>query len=120
MKLIRLLFATVLMLFVSVAYADPAIIITDFGCTMLDGNGGFFGTTDTKVVNSNNGKGGQINFACYANGVPNDQGRAVHWDYDSTGLGCNTLFGSTTDWKAVIDTEGYGHLKCRIHVNNAP
>ena len=120
MKVFKLLFVSAFMLFVASAHADPAIIVTDFGCGLIDGDGNSFSTNDTKVVNSNNGKGGQINFACYASGVPNNQGRAVHWDYDNTGLTCGTLFGSTTDWRIVVDTEGNAVLKCKIHVNNAP
>ena len=106
-----------LMLVTPAANADPAIIITDFACGLLDGDGFGFGTTDTKVVSSQNGKPGNrnINFKCHATGVPNSTGKAVHWNFDNTGFTCGTLFGSTTDWKETVSAGGKAVLTCKIH-----
>ncbi len=116
MKCSKVFSLSLLALFSSASFAEPAVMISDFRCTLFDGDGGFFSTNDTKVVNSNNGKGGQINFKCHASGVPNSTGTAVHYDFESTGQRCNTLFGSTTDWKEVVDSEGNAQLTCKIHV----
>jgi len=117
MKFVKSICIATFMMFASAVYADPAVIITNFGCGGLDGDGGGWGTTDTHVVMSNNGKGGNVNFKCHATGVANSQGRAVHWNFDNTGAVCNTLFGTTEDWKSTVDTEGNAVLSCRIHIN---
>jgi len=120
MKIVKFssLIAGMLLGFLSLtAHADPAIIITDFGCGMLDGDGGFVGTTDSKVVNTNNANG-IINFKCHVKDVANSTGMAVHWDYETAGFSCNTLFGSTTDWKETVSADGNAVLTCKIHPNS--
>ena len=65
-----------------------------------------------------NSRKGVINKKCYASGVPNDTGRAVHWNSGNTGLPCAVLEGLTDDWKLVIDDEGNAQLTCKIHSNS--
>lgn len=114
MKICKLLLMSSMFFVALSAYAAPAVIVTDFGCGMPDGDGGSVFTTDTKVVNSNNGKGGNINFKCYFSDVPNSTGKAVHHDFESTGFLCNTTFGTTENWRGVVDSEGEAVLSCKI------
>ncbi len=106
-----------LMLVTPAAYADPAIILTDFGCGVIDGDGNGFFTTDTKTVSSQNGKPGNLNITlkCHASGVPNSTGKAVHWNFNNTGFSCGTQFGSTTDWNETVSASGKAVLTCKIH-----
>ncbi|MFT7128701.1 MAG: hypothetical protein ACI89U_000809 [Gammaproteobacteria bacterium] len=115
MKYINMFLVSGLMLSSVAAYSDPAIIITDSGCGMLDGDGNFTSATDVHSVNSVNGKGGNIMLKCSVKGVANSTGAAVKWDYDSTGTSCNTLYGATTDWSEVVSASGNATLICRIH-----
>lgn len=121
MKFTNLFCASLLTFFASSVYAEPAIIITGGGCGLLDGNGDFFSSTEAefkKIVSSQNGKSGVSNvmYKCQLTGVPNSQGKAVHWSYDNSGLlTCNTLLGATEDWKITVDTEGKAVMTCKIH-----
>jgi hypothetical protein len=111
---IKLLGASVLMLAASTAIAEPAIILTDFGCGMLDGDGVGFFTSDTKVVSSVGKQGTHVNLKCHASGVANSTGKVVKWTSDDFGA-CGTQFGSTYDWKIVVDTEGNAVMSCKVH-----
>jgi hypothetical protein len=112
---IKLLGASVLMLAASTAFAEPAIILTDFGCGMIDGDGGDVFTTDTKVVSSLNNDGSNINLKCHASDIANSTGTAVKWNYENTGSLCGTQYGSTEDWRIVVDTEGNATMTCKLH-----
>jgi hypothetical protein len=113
---IKLLGASVLMLAASTAFAEPAIILTDFGCGMVDGDGNGVWTTDTKVSSSVNKKGTNVNFKCFASGVANSTGKTVKWNSDDFfGQPCGTQFGSSDDWRIVVDMEGNAVMSCKIH-----
>ncbi len=114
-KSIKLLGASVLMLATSAVYADPAIILTEFGCGLLDGDGAGVWTNDTKVVSSRNKGGSNINLKCYASNINNTSGSVVKWNMDNTGYLCGTQFGDTDDWRIVVDTEGNAVMTCKIH-----
>lgn len=111
----KLLSVSFLMLVASAVYAEPAIILTEFGCGLLDGDGDGVFTTDTKVVSSVSNDGSNINLKCYASGVANSTGKAVKWNYDNTGSLCGTQYGSTNDWRIVVDTEGNAVMTCKLH-----
>jgi hypothetical protein len=91
-------------------FADPAIRITDFGCGLYDGNGGFAFTTETRVVKTSGGPGVTV-LKCFAD-VPNDTGAAVHYSGKSTGVFCGTLFGITDDWHETVSASGKAILTC--------
>lgn len=117
MKTIKALLTVASLLGSSFAFAEPAVIIVGNDCSMIDGNGDSFITNDTKVVQTNSRKG-VINKKCYASGVPNETGRAVHWNSGNTGgLMCAVLEGLTDDWKLVVDDEGNAQLTCKIRSN---
>ena len=97
--------------------AVPATVGMDQGCTLLDGDGNLVAADTDHSVVTNNGKGtGKL--TCHAEGVANSAGKAVHWDFDSTGLVCGTPSGPTENWKATISqnedgTTGDAVLTCR-------
>jgi hypothetical protein len=110
----KILIAVLLTFASATAFADPAIILTEGFCGMFDGNGDIYTTSDVKTVFSNNSFGGNVTLKCYAYGLPNDTGKAVHYDYESTGLTCGTAFGATDNWKQVVDSYGDSVLTCKI------
>ena len=116
-KRIKLICASILMFGASVAYAEPAFIITDGQCYMADGNGDFFLSTDVKqiVTNSNNGN---INLKCRAKGVPNTDGVEVIYNASNTGQECWALgMGLSTEvWEEVVDEEGNAVLSCKFRI----
>ena len=113
---IKLLFTSILMLGASLAYAEPALVVTDFSCTILDGNGGFFTTNDTKVTKANN-PGGNAVLKCRAKGVPNSTGETVKWNSENYyGSQCfSSVLGANTDeWKIVVDPDGNAVMTCKF------
>ena len=92
--------------------AGGAIHIDDFGCGMLNGNGGFLITTDSKQVIT---PSGNDNFKCQADNVPNASGSSVKWNFANTGLICGTALGGTTDWQEIVSGSGQATLQCKVH-----
>jgi hypothetical protein len=94
------------------ARAQPAsaraVVIRDTGCGMLDGDGGFVFTTNTLVVGT---PSGNDKLQCRAK-VPNSSGKAVHYDFESTGLICGTFFHITTTWHETVSASGRATLTC--------
>lgn len=114
---IKLLCASILIHGASVAYAEPAFIITEGSCGMADGDFNFFYTNDVKQVNSNNSTNGNITVKCFATGVPNSTGSVVKYNNANTGASCGTLGVVslyTEEWKEVVDTEGNAVLTCKF------
>ena len=109
MKLIKLLSASTLMLIASAVYAETATVgMGESGCGLFDGDGNVVDSDQFQWVINNNARGnGKL--TCHAYGVVNNAGRAVHWDFDSTGGGiCGTPAGGTTRWRAVVSDLGDG------------
>jgi hypothetical protein len=97
------------------ASADRAVVIRNFGCGLLDGNGGFAFTTDTHTVFTPRSTG---KLTCQAR-VPNPSGRAVHFDFDSTGLECALFFAITTTWHETVSASGRATLTCVFNGSSA-
>ena len=114
---IKFLSVPVLLLAATTAFAEPAIILTDFACGMMDGNGDYIFTRDTKVVSAIKKNGTNVNLKCYASDVANSTGKAVKWNYENTGLACGTQYGATDDWQTIVDTEGNAKLSCIVHLD---
>jgi hypothetical protein len=94
-------------------WASPAVVIMDFGCGLLDGNGGFAFTYGTIEIDTSSGNTTE---KCHASGVPNDTGTAVHWDITNTGLECGTESGALTpDWHETVSADGEATLTCVVH-----
>jgi len=98
-----------------VAKADNngASVYKDFGCGLFDGNGGFvFVAVGTHSVEITNGNAVTI---CKAAGVPNSNGKAVHWDNSNTGDQCFIAGGLTTDWNETVSASGEATLRCHLN-----
>lgn len=93
------------------AGGNGALVVNDLGCMVPDGNGQPVPASNSHVVVAFSANGNTL-FRCSATGVPNPAGRAVTWDYASTGLTCGTALGSTTKWHAVVSPSGNVSLVC--------
>jgi len=92
-------------------HAAAAVFIDLFVCGMLDGNGAPVVTTDNQAVVTNNARGnGKL--SCFADVTPSASGHAVHWDYENTGIPCQTPAGATTRWQEVVSASGDAILQC--------
>ena len=90
----------------------PAVVIMDFGCGVLDGNGnGFSATASQAVITGNARNNGKL--TCKVKGVPNPTGRAVIFNFANTGFLCGTLSDVTADWQNVVSASGNVTLQCR-------
>ena len=106
-----------------VANAAPALVINPAGsCTLVDGNGAFTFTNDTKITatqsNNNNSK-----FTCKATVTPSSAGNAARFDSGSTGgLLCAIPspfgFQTTNQWHQTVSASGEATLTC--HVTGKP
>lgn len=91
---------------------EAAVRIDEFGCTVLNGDGGFDFVSGSVVITSS----GNTNFKCKGTGLTNSTGAAVIWNYaNSGGLLCNTQSGATEDWQSVVSASGNVTLQCKIH-----
>ena len=98
---------------VSAARMDAAVHIDDFACGLFDGNGALVITNDSSVVITSSGNG---NLNCQADVTPSATGKAVHYDFDSTGLLCGTINGATDKWHETVSANGNATISC--HTNN--
>ena len=92
---------------------NAAVVINDSdeGCWLLDGNGGVvLADSDHSVITSS----GNGLLSCNVQGVPNDTGKAVHYDFDSTGMTCDTLAGVATAWREIVSASGSATLTCQV------
>jgi hypothetical protein len=91
-------------------WANGAVVIQDFACGLIDGDGNFIVTYGTIEVQN---PSGHATLKCHATGVANDTGSAVHWDITNTGVDCGTSYGSTADWHETVSTSGNATLTCQ-------
>jgi hypothetical protein len=118
-KRILFTFASILMLIATNVYAEPALIINNNKCTILDGNGNIYSTNlFKKVVNTKNDPDGVsiVNMKCHATGVPNSTGTSVKYSFENTGFPCmNSEFGLITyTWKETVDVDGNAVFTCKF------
>jgi hypothetical protein len=90
---------------------NAAVVINDQGCQLLDGNGGVVDADSDHSVITSSGNG---LLSCNVQGVPNDTGKAVHYDFDSTGMTCDTLAGVATAWREIVSASGSATLTCQV------
>lgn len=102
--------------FAGFLFADNAVKIDDFGCGVLDGNGHYYYTTDSRTTLTDSTPGVAI-LKCFAKNVANPSGEAKHFDHASTGLMCNTHRGTTHDWKETVSADGNVVLTCKVRGN---
>lgn len=95
------------------ALAEPAVVIREFGCGLLDGNGSGVGTTNSFAVITDS-ETGAVMLRCQADVTPSSTGKAVQFSYDNTGASCGVLVGITTKWKEVVSASGKATLHCHL------
>jgi hypothetical protein len=100
------------LVFASVAFiswksaTEGAVVINDFGCGMMDGDGNFVYTEASHAVitPSNN-----TTLKCSVTGVANSTGKAVNYK----DFLCGTPLGLTTDSHETVSASGNATLTCR-------
>ena len=96
------------------ASADSgALVINDFGCLLLDGNGNIVFTTSSHALNTQNANRNRV-LKCSAKGVPNSTGEAAHFDFKSTGYLCNAMGILTSNWHNKVSKSGNATLTCLV------
>ena len=89
---------------------DGAVVIKDFGCGLLDGDGhGVTSDASHSVITSS----GNSTMKCSAT-VANSAHKTVKYNADNTGMGCLTLAGATWDWSEVVSASGQATLTCKV------
>jgi hypothetical protein len=91
------------------AIAEPAVIIIDNGCKLIDqdGNVTFLAASDTEVYTSS----GNAVIKCKGE-TENDTGKSIKWNFDNTTFKCFTKLGLTDNWQETISTSGKVTLSC--------
>ena len=87
-----------------------AIHINDFGCGLFDGDGGFVAASSSQTVITSSGN---ENLKCQVKDVANSTGKAVRYDFASTGLLCGTFTGVTDQWHETVSASGNATLQCK-------
>jgi hypothetical protein len=93
-------------------HADAAVVMVgDFGCGLVDGQGQFV-FSDENVVNVVT-DGNSATIVCRAE-VSNTSGTAQHFDFTNTGELCG-IYGAdpTADWHETVSAAGQATLVCR-------
>ena len=102
--------------------AEPALVIKDGACTMLDGDGNFIAATDVHQVKTNSNKDNS-KIWCSASGVDNSSGKAVKFQgtdrndnkhATTLAISCSTGFASTNNWTNNISASGEAKLVCHF------
>ena len=109
LSVVPVLVAAVLLAIPAAAWAGGggAIVIDlEMEARLLDGNGDSFTTARVHVVMTPSKKGNVL-LVLRAKGVPNDTGRAVHWNPGNTaGLRCFLNGLDTLRWRETVSANG--------------
>ena len=98
----------------STAYgSSPAVVINDFGCILLDGDGQMAWTSSSHAVITNSENGNRV-LKCSAKGLDNSTGKATHFDSKDTGYLCMAYGVITADWRNVVSKSGNSTLTCLV------
>ena len=93
---------------------SAAVVISDFRCGLIDGDGheAIVDASHSVVTSSGNSI-----FKCSGR-VPNSSHRTVKWNADNDpfpGSGdCLTLAGATSDWQEVVSASGQATVTCKL------
>ena len=99
----------------SAAYGSgPAVVINDFGCFLLDGDGHMAWTSSSHAVIANGENGNRV-LKCSAKGLDNSTGKAAHFDLENTGYLCNAYGAITADWRNMVSKSGNSTLTCLVN-----
>lgn len=91
--------------------AAGTVVAKDMTCMVLDADGGIAVGNQSLLMST---PGGNSMIRCTVKDVPNSTGRAVHYNYENTGMACMTAAGATTDWHETISASGNATLTCRM------
>ena len=99
----------------STAYGSgPAVVINDFECILLDGDGRMAWASASHAVITNSENGNRV-LKCSAKGLDNATGKAAHFDLENTGYLCNAYGAITADWRNVVSKKGNSTLTCLVN-----
>ena len=91
-----------------------AVVISDQGCNLFDGDGNLVPASSDHQVNTTNVNGNCL-FKCSVKKVANSTGRAVQYDFASTGVLCSMYScGVTTHWHETVSASGNATLSCHL------
>lgn len=90
-----------------------ALVIDDFGCRLLDGNGRITFTSSSHAVITQSENGNRV-LKCSAKGLNNSTGKAAHFDRASTGYLCNAMGVITANWHNKVSKSGNSTLTCLV------
>jgi hypothetical protein len=99
------------------------MVIRDGSCTMLDGNGDTVVASNVQTT-ATLSENGNVTFKCSVKEAENDSGRAVRFDFASTGFTCQVPavpFGgcvTTENWHETVSKSGNATLICRCDASN--
>ena len=81
-------------------------------CGVLDSNGACVVTPFRSVSNN----GGHEVEKTWADGVFNDTGKAVHWNFANTGYTCQSdaTGAITTNWSETLSASGHAEVTCQF------
>jgi len=110
-NMLATLAALSLSVFATIASANPAVIMTDFGCAGIGGSTNESLSVATTSTNNN------AMMSCKLQVSPPIEGTKVEHNFESTGLLCGmfTSFGgvATEDWKQVVSASGQSTIVCK-------
>ena len=99
---------------VGVAHAgNGALVINDFGCLLLDGDGEIVFTSSSHALNTQNENRNRV-LKCSIKSVANSTGKAAHFDFKSTGYLCNAMGILTSNWHNKVSKSGNATLTCLV------
>ena len=113
------LVAALVALGASAVLAEPAVVISNFDCTILDGNGSLVFVSDKTHSVATDSTTQTATLTCKNTDpvTPPPGGKAVHWNYENTGLPCNVPnVGTTTVWKETVSASGQAILVCHFKI----
>ena len=89
------------------------LIAEDFGCAILDGNGGFIAASSSQLWVYSNQQQTKVKLLCQGDGAPAPS--LTFFTYANTGYTCNVpLAGATTDWVDKVGKSGNSQLTCSV------
>ena len=94
--------------------SQGALVINDFGCVLLDGDGNMVWASDSHAVITHSENGNRV-LKCSVKGVDNSTGKAAHFDIENTGYVCNAYGVITREWRNMVSKKGNATLTCLVN-----
>ena len=90
-----------------------ALVIDEFGCRLLDGNGYMTWASSSHAVITESANGNRV-LKCSVKGAANSTGKAAHFDRENTGYMCNAMGATTANWRNKVSKSGNTTLTCLV------